>query len=503
MVPPRPVARSVNPTLQEHLTNLAQRTVGPQWATALEPLIGMLPLVGVEEGFRQARSPDPLTANLGGLTAAAGLMPGLEGAGEKAVVKEGAKAAERAAESYTAEHLNAFRGLANAQRGEPELAMVRAQKELSQYPSGATLGTLMEHVGDLTHRMSQKYAEKMNWGREWVEPKVRNQLLNLQNVVDRDRMAQIPITPSMSRYAEEHAKLPVFNRAQQLSRDAAVALGRKDFDAAERHLTDLRQMLDSPGAYETEASKYDPNFEKSEPTLDQQVAKVVQRAKSKESDFIPHGDPRRERNLAAFMEGNHADVPRVTYHATTGDFSTFDPRKAGKNTGDPTSRLGHFVTSSPESADPFARVPDKKFLGTGQYLPGANIMPVHISLKNPYTMNWRDYSEQVMGLRTLPKKSANKAVDDFVAKLKDAGHDGIRIEGGWKPGMMFGSPEFASDNWVVFEPEQITSAVGNKGTYSRTSKNILDSALLPLVAGGAGAAAVSGQKEKRGAPQSR
>jgi hypothetical protein len=300
MAPARPVARSVNPTLQQNLYNLAQRTVGPQWATALEPVIGMLPLVGVEEGYRQARSPDPLTANLGGLTAAAGLMPGLEGAGEKAVVKEGAKAAERAAESYTAEHLNAFRGLANAQRGEPELAMVRAQKELSQYPSGATLGTLMEHVGDLTHRMSQKYAEKMNWGREWVEPKVRNQLLNLQNVVDRDRMAQIPITPSMSRYAEEHAKLPVFNRTQQLSRDAAVALGRKDFDAAERHLTDLRQMLDSPGAYETEASKYDPNFEKSEPTLDQQVAKVVQRAAAKPATYIGEGavSPRPSKEVA-------------------------------------------------------------------------------------------------------------------------------------------------------------------------------------------------------------
>ena len=263
MVPARPEMRAINPTLQQHLTNLAQRTVGPQWADALEPIVGMLPLVGVEEGYRQSRSPDPLTRNLGGLTVAAGIIPGIEGAGEKALVGEGAKAAEKAATTYSAEHLNAFKALADAQRHHPELAMVQAQKELSEHPSGNTLGHIMEHVGDLTHRMSQEHAQTWNWGREWVEPKVRNQLRNLQNVVDRDRMARIPVTPGMKRYADEHAKLPVYNRAQQLSRDAAVAVGRKDFDAAEKHLTELKHMLDTPGAYEAEASKYDPHFEKS------------------------------------------------------------------------------------------------------------------------------------------------------------------------------------------------------------------------------------------------
>jgi len=82
-----PVARAVRPTLQEHLFNLAQRTVGPKWANAAEPLLNMVPFTGVEEGYRQSRSPDPLTRNLGGLQVAAGVIPGLNNPIEKAGVK--------------------------------------------------------------------------------------------------------------------------------------------------------------------------------------------------------------------------------------------------------------------------------------------------------------------------------------------------------------------------------------------------------------------------------
>src|SRR6478752_1899195 len=50
----------------------------------------------------------------------------------------------------------AFSELANAQRGAPEMAMLRAQSALHDYESGPALGWAMEHVGDITHRMADR-----------------------------------------------------------------------------------------------------------------------------------------------------------------------------------------------------------------------------------------------------------------------------------------------------------------------------------------------------------
>ena len=48
-----------------------------------------------------------------------------------------------------------FNELAQAQRGEPENAMLRCQ----MHPLGGGVHTLaLEHVGDLTHRMSENFA---------------------------------------------------------------------------------------------------------------------------------------------------------------------------------------------------------------------------------------------------------------------------------------------------------------------------------------------------------
>ena len=163
----------------------------------------------------------------------------------------------------TSEANAAFKGLANAQRYKPELAMLEAQKVLSPYPSGNTLGWLMEHVGDLTHRMSEYGAGSKNarYSKEFVAPKVYRALNAIKNPIDYDRIKQIPDLPELKAYSEEHSKLPVYNRVHQAARDAAVSLGQKDLFKTEGHLQYLHDMLKSSDAYDKEAGSYKKNFE--------------------------------------------------------------------------------------------------------------------------------------------------------------------------------------------------------------------------------------------------
>ena len=157
----------------------------------------------------------------------------------------------------------AFNKLADLQRDKPERAMLAAQRVPESGPGHNTYTNLLEHVGDLTHRMAEHGGR---FGREFVGPKVRSALVVLNNAVDQDRINALPQLPEFTAYANEHAKLPVYNEAQRAARNAAVALGRKDLFNAEKNLRTLRDMMDN-NTFEDVALKYDPNFESASPDV--------------------------------------------------------------------------------------------------------------------------------------------------------------------------------------------------------------------------------------------
>ena len=156
-------------------------------------------------------------------------------------------------DKYSEEQLVAFQGLANAQRGFPEVAMLAAQSVLGKYQSGNLYGNLLEHIGDLTNRMANPHHIGATYGK-------LDALINLNNPVDIERMSKIPHTPEAEAYSKAHAALPVYNEAQRLARNAAVSLGRKDFETTKANLTILKKWKDA-GRLEIEAGKYDPDFE--------------------------------------------------------------------------------------------------------------------------------------------------------------------------------------------------------------------------------------------------
>ena len=158
----------------------------------------------------------------------------------------------------------AFRALASAQRGAPEHAMLDAQNTLG----GGVMSSQLEHIGDLTHRMSEGGGR---FGSEFVAPKVNRGIRALASghgFLDehRENMAANGVKPEvenavLQRYVDAHKALPVYNRVQELGRDAAVHLGQKNIPEALSNLHELHDLIHT-GAYDAESAKYDPNYEK-------------------------------------------------------------------------------------------------------------------------------------------------------------------------------------------------------------------------------------------------
>lgn len=169
----------------------------------------------------------------------------------------------------------AFKELANAQRGLPELAMLDVQRA----NVGGVLSYVVEHVGDLTHRMAQ-YPDRSTYycGYELVKPKVERSYDILTspygfvkehegNIKSNAEFRNISIEEfrerldrALERYAAEHSKLKVWNEAQWRAREAAVCLGHQKWFQASTHLYKLSEHLNDPEDWEQFAGAFDPSF---------------------------------------------------------------------------------------------------------------------------------------------------------------------------------------------------------------------------------------------------
>jgi ADP-Ribosyltransferase in polyvalent proteins len=160
-----------------------------------------------------------------------------------------------------------------------------------------------------------------------------------------------------------------------------------------------------------------------------EIARMAARAKAsgQQEGVLPRAE--RDANLSKMLEGSAAK--KRLYHATDKDIVSYDKSKLGTNpdTAHQTSQLGFFLTDSTDEATGYA--------GKRK---GANIQPVYANIKNPYVTTW-DNIHEADG-------------SELQQKLKGLGYDGVLIKDKGMP-----------DNYVAFEPTQIKSAIGNRGTY--------------------------------------
>lgn len=144
-------------------------------------------------------------------------------------------------------------------------------------------------------------------------------------------------------------------------------------------------------------------------------------------------------------------VPAKVYHGTFADFQQFGDMPSTRTHA--TAGLGSWFSDSTDYASRVAI--DKQKAAGG----AASILPVYLSISNPKRYDFFHQLEDDL--------SAAGGADALRKRLVASGHDGIRIATATTD-----FPDIASTHWVAFEPNQIKSATGNRGTFSRKSNRI-------------------------------
>lgn len=166
--------------------------------------------------------------------------------------------------------LEAFLELGDDQRGWPERAMLDVQEA----NGGGVLNFVVEHTGDLTHRMTHmlKYGRS---GRGYVVDKAEKVLRTLKNPYGFAREHQENLKANaeyhkkdleqhkknveraLNKYAQEHSKLKVYNLVQALARDAAIMLGHQMWDEAASSLQTLLRIAKNEEEFEKAVRDYE------------------------------------------------------------------------------------------------------------------------------------------------------------------------------------------------------------------------------------------------------
>jgi hypothetical protein len=170
--------------------------------------------------------------------------------------------------------------------------------------------------------------------------------------------------------------------------------------------------------------------------------------------------------------------PLMAYHGTPYfegyEFKPFESKNRAGNID------GYYFTTSTQDANDYA--------GTEE---GAEVIPTFLSIKNPYVPRKSKVTKAMREQYFKEMIGANKHLSDERAKeyaeskmyyldstgmplINAIGNDGAAFQRIIKAGGYDGYQDgIGSRHWVAFEPNQIKSAIGNIGTYSPTSSNIL------------------------------
>jgi hypothetical protein len=145
---------------------------------------------------------------------------------------------------------------------------------------GGVLGYVAEHGGDVVHRMNENFKHAsgvrnnpdelrnaIEVGRQMVLSKTKKVLSYLksnygfarehaENMSSNARFNNVPakeyerrLNDALKVYADQHRKLPSYNRPQLLANKAAVAIGEQDWAAATKYYEQLNKLANDAEAY--------------------------------------------------------------------------------------------------------------------------------------------------------------------------------------------------------------------------------------------------------------
>lgn len=167
----------------------------------------------------------------------------------------------------------------------------------------------------------------------------------------------------------------------------------------------------------------------------------------------------REANKAKFLE--ESKVQERLYHATPRDFSEFMPGGENPAVSGPAIWMSPSATNQP-AAHNIRTIPGKPghvYRDPNMYTPGTNVMPLYSSIKNPLVATESTWKQD---FKPFGGGSPWTMTVEEVQRMKDAGHDGI----------LYYNKNGALEEVIAFEPQQVKSAIGNRGTYDPAERDI-------------------------------
>lgn len=160
--------------------------------------------------------------------------------------------------------IDAFVELGHLQRHKPEKAMFNYQMKIG----GGCMSMALEHAGDIIHRVTHHtkynslyrgYAEDKadivlarltsNYGflKQHHENLINNNNGDLKEFQDKAKM-------HLANYADEHSKLPAYNKFHQLCKMGCIHLANLDTNAAISCFTQIKNLASDPVAFAEAAS---------------------------------------------------------------------------------------------------------------------------------------------------------------------------------------------------------------------------------------------------------
>lgn len=186
-------------------------------------------------------------------------------------------------------------------------------------------------------------------------------------------------------------------------------------------------------------------------------------------ELMSKGGKAREKNLHRLIGQNHPDVPKTLYHGTNFNYEDGDKKGDTFHAFKLAKGLGHHVGTIEQATN--INIMDRGW-NNERTKKNAHIMPVHIQAKNPLRASDVDVNTPWKIIQNLEKEgritpehlealreegNKNQNWKDLVIRtIKGLGHDSLVYQN---------AIEGKGDSYVLFDPNQIKSAIGNNGNY--------------------------------------
>jgi hypothetical protein len=162
------------------------------------------------------------------------------------------------------------------------------------------------------------------------------------------------------------------------------------------------------------------------------------------------------------MLDEHGEPERL-YHITASEFSVFkpggnDPRLSGR-----VIYLTPYPHNIPAGHNTSGNI--------GGYRQGTSVMPVYASIQRPLYIFDADDAQYAERFKFDSFAFPRSVSDKSLAALKEAGYDGI-VYAGWREAERFDLRTGRNVEIIAFEPTQVKSAIGNRGTFDPTDPDI-------------------------------